>query len=147
QAAHRGGEGRQRWRAQTVARSAGRDCGATEVIQAGSNDPSCEHRGRDSAPEARKIVAHGASRGNVTKKHQPRRGGRDRIACAAPNAPPGLALFFALLTHGLRRGLLSFAPPGLKSNAPTLPSPCDNRASPTDWLRRRWCIRAWPRPI
>jgi len=84
-----------------------------------------------SAPEGRKIIAHGASRGMKPRPHilQPRRGERtsatpwvrpvqNRRNTSRPidrSLPPLRGFTKSRLhTHGLRRGLRSFAPPGLR---------------------------------
>jgi hypothetical protein len=55
------------------------------------------------APQERKKVAHGASRGRIAKSTKPRQG-RKNVLPPPPGAAP-----VARESHGLRRGLLSCA--------------------------------------
>ena len=55
------------------------------------------------APQERKEVAHGASRGRIAKSTKPRLG-RKNVLPPPPGATP-----VAPQSHGLRRGLLYFA--------------------------------------
>ena len=54
---------------------------------------------------------------SVQQKFKPRRGDRSVLTAAISFAPPGLASWIGPDSHGLRRGLLSVAPPGLNSTA------------------------------
>jgi len=67
---------------------------------------------RVKAPEERKTIAHGASRGKNGDFFKPRHGAKGRVPPSF--APPGLPCV-RFRSHGSRRGLLSFALTGCTS--------------------------------
>ena len=70
------------------------------------------------APKGRPSIAQGVSPGYKPKtKTKPRRGDRDAIKGVASAAPSGLPPWMGRHTQGLRPGLLTVAPSGLKDTA------------------------------